>query len=73
MNIFFSHGHTYLEENELSKAIYQILSSTIDNQLVTEGISRLIEQKRIIKEDTFYYLKHVKKSGTKYCHKFTKV
>jgi exodeoxyribonuclease V alpha subunit len=58
----FSHGHTYLEENELSKAIYQILSSTIDNQLVTEGISRLIEQKRIIKEDTFYYLKHVKKA-----------
>lgn len=58
----FSHGHTYLEENELSKAIYQILSTTIDNQLITEGISRLIEQKRIIKEDTFYYISHVKKA-----------
>ncbi|MCK9493438.1 MAG: ATP-dependent RecD-like DNA helicase [Acholeplasmataceae bacterium] len=58
----FSHGHTYLEENELSKAIYQILSSTIDNQLITDGIARLIEQKRIIQEDTFYYLKYVKKA-----------
>jgi len=58
----FSHGHTYLEENELSKAIYLILSSTIDNQLITEGISRLIDQKRIIKEDTLYYINHVKKA-----------
>ena len=58
----FSNGHTYLEESELNKAIYYILSSSIDYSLINEGITRLIDQERVIKEDNFYSINYVKKA-----------